>query len=122
MAFDAEICTTTIRQRIYDIVKDGLIKQGGFSMRCGMCAYRGANGRKCAAGLFIDDADYEEGFEGKAICKLPRHVFGLAETEFQFLAELQKIHDDAALLSGLGGFIGWAAHMTALTKKYGLEA
>lgn len=46
-------------QETYDHVARELVKQGAPSMtRCGRCAYRGEEGRRCAVGVLIPDAMY----------------------------------------------------------------
>jgi hypothetical protein len=67
------------------------------------CAYRGADGMKCAIGHLIDDEDYVPGFEGKGILSVARAygptIFRLIArkfvgfTDYMFLTALQGIHD-----------------------------
>jgi|SRR6478609_4682288 len=61
------------------------------------CRYRGPNGEKCAVGLFIDDAAYDETIEGRDVQQLiidhlaPEVV---EENPLLFL-DLQAAHDNA---------------------------
>lgn len=51
-------------QEIFDKVAEHLATQKRPSLRSSGCAYRGDEGRKCAFGIFIPDADYTKDFEG----------------------------------------------------------
>jgi hypothetical protein len=64
-------------QEAFDRSVGGVLKQGGPSAvykidggTRAVCLYRGPNGRRCAAGHLIDDADYREEFEGSAYFQL----------------------------------------------------
>lgn len=93
------------QQEILDTVVRGIRAQGGpsvaatpprgfVSSRPGtpFCAYRGANGRKCAAGHLIADADYRPAFEGRAPDSLGPGVF----PNDPLVSELQVAHDNCA--------------------------
>jgi len=59
-------------QACFDFVMYKMIEQGQPSIRTGpsgipVCAYRGENGTKCAAGFFIPDDLYSENIEGKSL-------------------------------------------------------
>lgn len=104
------------RQEIYNKIKTHLLKQGrrsqlvvnGFPSRC---LYRGPEGLSCALGPFIPDEMYETEFESyaptcptnKAYRQMPlvkrlsnaisSTTGAKTERDFDFLGELQGIHD-----------------------------
>lgn len=59
-----------------------------------VCRYRGPNGLKCAAGLFVPDACYSPDMEGcsPGILDPSRFEEGV---DINFLGELQRTHDHA---------------------------
>lgn len=95
-------------QEIFDKVATHLLRQGKKSEGPGKgCLYRGPNGLKCAAGFLIDDAYYDPKFEGKGVGAIskadtPNTVLlneallksGVPAELFDFVGELQGIHDD----------------------------
>lgn len=61
-SIDAE--TRSVLQVIYDKTIKHLTDQGSRSSNArGKCVFRGENGTKCAAGLWIKDEDYKAGME-----------------------------------------------------------
>lgn len=79
------------------------------------CAYRTADGNRCAVGCLIPDRLYEEEFEGFPVDKLlyykgATNVLGFDVTDRQrlLLTKLQEIHD-----SGLN----WNYHKGGLTQS-----
>lgn len=78
--------------------------------------YRGDDGRRCAAGLFMINRLYRKSWEGKNVHMLPVVAFyARVRRELIFLGRLQQVHDlsdDTTMLKrGLRG----------LAKHYGLE-
>ena len=57
-----------------------------------VCAYRGADGCKCAAGVLIPDGSYSVEMEG---CNVSENIVSRALPTFSlgFVATLQRIHD-----------------------------
>lgn len=54
---------------LLDYVQSKIVEQGGLSVNDrGTCAYRGNEGRKCAAGQLIPDEKYSHEFEGYTCC------------------------------------------------------
>lgn len=52
-------------KELVKLIFDALVKQGGPSLgEDGGCAYRGRNGRRCAAGVLMKDEEYSPKFEG----------------------------------------------------------
>ncbi len=91
------------KQEIFTQVKDHLLKQGCKSQKMVdgtlICAYRGDNGCKCAAGCLIPDDMYDPDFEN--ISWNANGNIGFADMKFKlnlngydyFIRELQGIHD-----------------------------
>lgn len=70
---------------------DKLIAQGGFSIsESAGCVYRSENGKKCAAGHYIPDEDYEKVFEEK-ICMVDNTDDASAEEEKTISARISSI-------------------------------
>lgn len=96
-AYDKRLDTMSLRE-IFDECKAHLLKQNKQSKdpNSGRCLYRGPNGLKCAAGIFIKDEDYKREFEGKpfrwyTICGGSK---GLKVDKMELVWKLQIIHDD----------------------------
>lgn len=118
-------------QEAFDIAARGVIGQGGPSVDVGMCVYRSANGRKCAAGHLISDQNYRDVFEGQTIGKIWDKINEWDRLSPKFLSFLQKAHDENALpLDGMeylviadGNFIsGYKASMRAVAERFNLDA
>ena len=88
-------------EEIFEKVKTHLLDQGQQSIdKNGGCAYRGAEGRKCAIGCLIADEFYSKDLEGTGSCdkgvknaikaSIGREV---TKTEAVMLSELQYMHD-----------------------------
>lgn len=106
---DTEMLT---KQEVFDKVVIGLRKQGCRSYLSDedTCAYRGVDGRKCAAGILILDEFYSSDLEGETIPTIwPRlsiykdHRYkigqalissGVNPAHFLFIRSLQQIHDE----------------------------
>ncbi|MDX1964335.1 MAG: hypothetical protein SFX18_14375 [Pirellulales bacterium] len=65
------------KQETFDIVYRHLLTQGQKSIsrvvgseNFGKCAYRGADGAKCAAGVLIPDEAYKPSYEGHSVAVL----------------------------------------------------
>lgn len=88
----------TSNQEVFDTVIAHLRQQKvQAKLRMG-CAYRGANGTKCAFGVLIPDELYRPSMEGKTaetVCEQYHEVGGLFPQEVRpLLAGLQALHDD----------------------------
>jgi hypothetical protein len=58
-------------QQAFDIVAAHLLKQNAKSLKAsGICAYRGVEGRQCAAGALMRDCDYHPRMENISIGEL----------------------------------------------------
>jgi hypothetical protein len=87
-------------QQAFNMAFRAIIKQRGPSINSeGTCVYRGPHGRRCAAGHFIPDNLYTPSMENRNVnnesvqAALPK-LF--AEDSFNFIASLQRAHDEAA--------------------------
>ena len=96
--FDAIIAS---EQEVFDYVIGHLSSQGKQSIRMEefeFCAYRGANGAKCAVGVLIPDEFYNDGMEGDCVDGLienfPREclITGIIKHK-NILNSLQNMHD-----------------------------
>lgn len=93
-------------QQTFDVVAIHLLKQGEKSVlrwnpearTMVKCAYRGDEGRKCAAGVLIPDSLYNAEWNTVSIGALPpevRAALGWDNTElFRLVCQLQSVHDD----------------------------
>lgn len=101
------------------------------------CAYRGANGMKCAVGCLIPDDEYDERFEGAAVTAvrpqpmLSPNAYGVHkgkllakalraggvnttnERLLELLSELQQVHDTSSPKH-------WREELLKVAKTYGL--
>jgi hypothetical protein len=88
--------------------------------RYGACVYRGDNGLRCAAGLFLSDENYTELIEGIALFDASEILrrcgkkFDVDEAQLDLLAALQRVHD---LYEGETAF---ERHMEALAARENL--
>lgn len=118
-------------QETFNIVKEHLLKQQCRALGRGGCAYRGAEGRKCAIGCLIPDDKYTPDLEGielstdeggcgcetcgrqeekrKRILQI-LHEAGHELTRQQF-ADLQTIHDNQAPEE-------WGERLAALEQEW----
>jgi len=109
-------------QEIFDKAAVGLLTQKAKSYLVNpdghenrTCAYRGANGKKCAAGFCIEDSLYTESMEQATIADVIQR-FNLKELAVHevLLATLQSIHDGVSIAA-------WKAELLHLAKTKGLS-
>lgn len=85
------------KQEIFDQVSQHLLKQNAQSIKTydsgyNMCAYRGNDGTKCAAGVLISDTEYTENMDGNTWIELVEK--GIVPRENVYLIRcLQTLHD-----------------------------
>ena len=82
-------------QEIFDTVARHLFTQGKQSTDPIYCLYRGPDGTKCAVGVLIPDATYDEDMEGCSIAGL-LDEFSLPAwmgEHVNLLQHLQSVHD-----------------------------
>ncbi len=86
--------TYLTEQQIFDRVVAHARKQKCKSESTGYCLYRGPNGTKCFAGIFIPDDQYDRLIEGNVFDSL-RHIRApeIDPMDFFFVAGFQEIHD-----------------------------
>lgn len=88
------------RQEVFDRAVSGLRSQGfEKSMDEGTCSYRANDGKKCAIGWLVDDANYDPTLEGRGancdeVIEMAR-IYDVKEGDTLFLAYLQQVHDYA---------------------------
>lgn len=115
-------------QEIFDITATHLLTQNQKShdqrKMTATCMYRGPNGLKCAAGIWIPDEEYVREMEGIRVCglaagmrankdwKLPDLFYG--GYELVVLGYLQQIHDTSDPLD-------WRRKLRALAKSHNLS-
>lgn len=76
------------------VVKKHLLCQKVRSVTEYGCAYRGAEGRKCAVGALIPDDEYREFFDHEVILWDVMHSCpSLSGLSYEFLTDLQALHD-----------------------------
>jgi hypothetical protein len=125
-------------QRIFDIVARHLLTQKKPAVVQGLygpaCAYRGANGTKCAIGALIDDQHYTKSLEGLSTMMLSwaagRNLHKaltdsgvkFAELNVYLLRDLQRIHDEVAAFDVKDVVEHWKFQLTQLTQLYKLSA
>lgn len=80
-------------KEVFEQVKNHLLTQKERSMIDeDVCAYRGTNGLKCAAGCLISDDEYKENFESKRWKALAD--WGMVpSTHVELINSLQSLHD-----------------------------
>ena len=108
-------------QRVYNTVRDHMIKQSARSLlpgSDGTCAYRGADGLMCAVGVLIKDEHYSPNMEGKDAYTVA-HALELsgirASTDMlDMLQSLQYVHDDMDVDT-------WPNELAYVAEKCGLQ-
>lgn len=106
---------TMTAQEVFDTAVRGVLSQGMPSIRPGdaepRCAFRGADGTKCANGWLIPDEFWEDSFNDLAIDEvamalrergldLTQHLRPKTFNEDRLLYRLQRAHDAAAFAGG----------------------
>lgn len=74
------------------------------------CAYRGADGAKCAIGMFIPDILYRAEMEGKGahvLCGMEPKLKSKLPLEPYALTYLQEVHDDSEPDETLNSVMRW---------------
>jgi hypothetical protein len=86
-----------------EFVEKKLLEQGERSMSLGdtYCAYRGADGRKCAAGHLIDDEHYHPSLEKKMVeidagVNAALTQSGIPVGWLDLVSKMQSVHDHAS--------------------------
>ena len=79
-------------QEVFDQVANHLLRQRFRSKNGSICAYRSAEGWKCAAGCLIGDDEYNSDMEGKE-WKILVEEGMVPKAHAKAIGALQKIHD-----------------------------
>lgn len=89
------------------------------------CRYRGDNGAKCAAGLFIDDEHYDPDFEnsgvGDVFVQEALMNSGFPIDLIPFLRELQNAHDGAFRVTDTENKENLNSRLREIAKTHQLE-
>ena len=115
-----EMCLRNIEQfsnqQILDFVMPKLLSQGCKSKKPDEkvhCAYRGANGTKCAIGFIMSDEEYNVKCEGWSVNKVLNYLNIPTLIKCSFLKALQYVHDDNKVED-------WPEAFKNLAAKYNL--
>lgn len=122
--------TTFTRQETFEFVATSLLEQDAKSLTPNscpdandICAYRGTEGRKCAAGFCIPNKSYVQEIEGfgiRSVCKITydydknfvyRDFFG---HDIELMEELQRVHDDYEVDT-------WRSTLTGVGENFDLD-
>ena len=77
---------------VFQQAKSHLLTQKAKSTRNAICAYRGENGTKCAAGCLIGDDEYSFDLEYKSWKTLLSYR-KIPTNHYDLILKLQRIHD-----------------------------
>ncbi len=77
------------------------------------CAYKGSEGKKCAAGCFISDEEYKKDFEHQTWSELVEEQKAPSE-HHSLIWDLQVVHDNSKVED-------WKAELIVLGKEWGLN-
>lgn len=111
-----------ITLRLFKIVSNHLLRQGGPCKDNGYCKYSGKDNRSCAVGCLIMPAFYLPEMEGKpadhpAVRKavaLSMGVEGIETRDIEMMLELQTIHDREDPTQ-------WVERLNVVARRYGME-
>ena len=114
-------------QEVFDQVATHLLRQRKVSRNpeTQMCAYRGADGLKCAAGCLIGDDEYSSAMENLEWDQLEmqKQRFTVPEEHIGLITDLQQVHDNADDEIGIGGdaYATWLKELEEVADSYGLS-
>lgn len=102
------------KQTMIDHIKTNFkgksVENGPVGGEITVCMYRGHDGKKCAAGFFIQDKDYDICFENSTIDKLMEDHSYISNTmplDRDFMKEFQTIHDSSHENDTLTDMLNW---------------
>lgn len=82
------------KQEVFDYVANHLLTQGKKSLLdTGVCAYRGLDGMKCAAGVLMSDEEYQPYFEINTWTQLEKKLNKFPVIHADLIRSLQLVHD-----------------------------
>jgi len=107
-------------QETFNLISTKLVEQGEQSFDGVRCMYRDHKGRRCAAGHILPDPAYKGYFERHALGTLNEldDVICATGHDFDFVHELQRLHDWPALSCWLSI---WSAQMRELATRQNLS-
>lgn len=121
------------KQEIFDKVWCGILAQGQPSMDESdrFCMYRGADGRKCAAGHLIDDEHYHRnlelvavdfGYFNNEVVEALQNSIGTLDNELVVLIrELQIAHDTSSSERAANFVSSFQARAEGVATRFGLN-
>lgn len=106
-------------QDIYDFVANHLLTQGSPALdKNGDCVYRTQDGRSCAVGCLIPDANYHDDMEFRGVAVLAeqfrKFLPDFISANVPFLINLQSLHDNTPPQM-------WREGLADLAAKYDLR-
>ena len=111
------------KQETFDRTVRFIFKQGKSVDKSGNCRYRGPDGKKCAAGLWISDGLYTPELEGDTIAKPACYdalrQSGFPAREMSVLYALQRAHDGT--YNGPNFRSDFLTECRSVAEKYGLS-
>ena len=112
------------KQDIFDSTARFIARQGKSVDGYGRCCYRGPDGKKCAAGLWIKDEFYDPEIEGEvihqAICIAAAIESGVPDDCIRLLRALQRAHDGT--YNGPNFGFDFLTECRDVAEKYGLSS
>lgn len=127
MTYDINTMTA---QEVFDASGCHLIRQGAQSATPLTCAYRGPEGRMCAAGIFIPDdvyakhadpdSEFGNSLEAQAWDLIAKQL-GLS-AHLELVQELQVVHDDADSAHDFVDFVVEELRAIAKQRKFNTAA
>lgn len=113
-------------QDVFDQVAEHLLKQGrpSYSEQSRMCAYRGDEGLKCAAGCLVSDEEYDVSMEQGAWDQLQTSCSAVTipDAHMAMILDLQVMHDEAYELAEGTPYTYWLEELEEIAGNYDLSA
>lgn len=97
-----DLLENTANKQAFKTVKAHLLKQMSPALEGGVCQYRTSDGKKCAVGALIPDAEYNKGFDPPArendttygcLDDVQQACPSLRPISFALLSDVRQIHD-----------------------------
>lgn len=111
---------TMTSEEVFDTVLKHLRTQGVQCMENCECAYRNAEGLKCAIGVLLDDEDYDPIMEGRTARELQARFGLLQDIDTELLSRLQHAHDTNDHWNEDGFAWRGESYMAEIAEIYGL--
>ena len=102
-------------QEVFNQVATHLLKQDkqSYKGKDSACAYRGEEGRQCAAGCLIGDNEYREGWENTTWGRLADNG-NVPEQHRLLITDLQQVHDFSSPCN-------WREKLNLVAAQHGLD-